>query len=293
MDDNDLKEIIRSQLADIGIIATDRHFEHAINYYHAYNVPPDQLISYIIGMDMDQAAPLIPQPLPEDNALSRDPSSDSISHSSSSSGSNATPERNDSGPPGIDEPSAPSDDESDLPPLSLEPMPPFEEEEEDPRNQEEQPILRAIPLATSSLDANDMRAMLRVWAERRFRANMFQTQQTYSIDEILEIRNLLAGTISENAQIELISRNTNQLDVKKIIKNIDDVPLAMYKNYHDKKINEECLICYDCFVPTDIIRILQCGHILHRCCIDEQLQTKSHLCPYCNTPAGEYTYYNL
>ncbi len=98
---------------------------------------------------------------------------------------------------------------------------------------------------------------------------------------------------SENAQIENISENTNSLDVKKVIKNIDEIPLFMFKNIPNNNGNKECHICFDQFVPTDIVRVLPCSHNLHRQCIDEQLKKISYLCPYCKTPAGDYVYYNL
>ena len=66
----------------------------------------------------------------------------------------------------------------------------------------------------------------------------------------------------------------------------------MYKNI-DCTENTECLICYDSFVGTDIIRVLPCSHKLHRCCIDDHLMKKSYLCPYCKHPAGDYVQYNL
>lgn len=94
-------------------------------------------------------------------------------------------------------------------------------------------------------------------------------------------------------QIQFISQNSETLVVKKIIKNIEEIPILMFKNVNLQNSNTECLICYDSFVPTDIIRILPCKHLFHRRCIDQELQYQSFLCPYCKNPSGNYTFLNL
>lgn len=102
------------------------------------------------------------------------------------------------------------------------------------------------------------------------------------------ILNITAGSIPSADNIG------DMIDVKKVIKDIDTVPVNMYKYIvADPNSNTECLICYDQFVPEDIVRILPCTHRLHRRCIDTQLTTISHLCPYCKAPAGDYIYYNI
>lgn len=107
-------------------------------------------------------------------------------------------------------------------------------------------------------------------------------------DEESEQNNI--GFPIENIQMQLIAENTNRLDVKKVIKNIDAIPLSMYQNSND---TDECPLCYDKFVPTDLVRTLPCSHMFHRICIDEYLKTQSFLCPYCEAEAGEYVYYNI
>ncbi len=90
------------------------------------------------------------------------------------------------------------------------------------------------------------------------------------------------------------TQNQNMVDVAKVIKNIDEVPLAMYKSHDNPSSNNQCLICYDPFVSTDIIRVLPCAHILHRCCIDDYFLNKSHCCPCCAKPVvDDYVYKNL
>jgi hypothetical protein len=107
-------------------------------------------------------------------------------------------------------------------------------------------------------------------------------RQTYTARDLLSFQNNLTEEIPQN-----------MVDVLKVINNIDDIPLEMYKNVNMPNGNSECLICYDPFVPTDIIRILPCKHILHMHCIDNYLKNKSHKCPYCKMPAGDFVYINL
>ncbi|KFG47074.1 zinc finger, C3HC4 type (RING finger) domain-containing protein, partial [Toxoplasma gondii FOU] len=41
-----------------------------------------------------------------------------------------------------------------------------------------------------------------------------------------------------------------------------------------------CAICIEDFVPTALVRLLPCGHVFHRTCIDSWF-TRSTLCPLC------------
>jgi hypothetical protein len=99
--------------------------------------------------------------------------------------------------------------------------------------------------------------------------------------------------IFSNSDPEVFPNEPNMLDVLKVIKNIDEIPLFMYKSYNNSSSNTECLICYDPFESTDIIRVLPCSHIVHRCCIDDYFLNSSHCCPYCKMAVGEYVYKNL
>lgn len=81
-------------------------------------------------------------------------------------------------------------------------------------------------------------------------------------------------------------------DVKKVIKNLDDVEINQFSCVRNP-LNSECLLCYDAFVSSDIVRILQCNHLYHRCCIDNYLKYESVDCPMCKSPAGDYTYSNM
>lgn len=111
----------------------------------------------------------------------------------------------------------------------------------------------------------------------------------YSPDELLRLRNFYQiPNQLEQYQLEQLSSS-----VLCVAKNIDDIPLFMYKNYRAPNQNSECLICYDFFTETDLIRVLPCSHILHRRCIDDYLKNKSHCCPYCKNPVGEYAYSNM
>lgn len=78
------------------------------------------------------------------------------------------------------------------------------------------------------------------------------------------------------------------LDVKIVAKDINEIPLSMFKNV--RAINTECFICYDAFVDTDIVRTLPCNHIFHRRCVDNYLKNVSYLCPYCKHGSTKLTH---
>lgn len=100
--------------------------------------------------------------------------------------------------------------------------------------------------------------------------------------------------LSSSTDSSSIINPNNMLDVLKVVKNIDEIPLSMYKLYINSSSNTQCFICYDPFVPTDIIRILPCTHILHRCCIDDYFLNNSHRCPACTeSVVDNYIYKNL
>lgn len=82
-------------------------------------------------------------------------------------------------------------------------------------------------------------------------------------------------------------------DVTKVIEDIDQIPLAMFEQITGADPDAECMICYDKFTETDIVRVLPCSHLSHRSCIDDYLKQQSHLCPYCKAPTGKYVYANM
>lgn len=47
-------------------------------------------------------------------------------------------------------------------------------------------------------------------------------------------------------------------------------------------IEDSCIICFNDYLPSDDIRVLQCKHCYHVDCIDVWLKSKSH-CPLCST----------
>lgn len=97
----------------------------------------------------------------------------------------------------------------------------------------------------------------------------------------------------EDTQIQILTNNPDIFNVKKVVKDIEKVPLIMFKITPNDCKNTECIICYDKFVETDICRLLPCKHLSHKYCIDHHLTKVSHLCPYCNYPVGEYIYLNI
>lgn len=104
------------------------------------------------------------------------------------------------------------------------------------------------------------------------------------------------GISSNTNEIDNIEENINiafSNDVKKVIKDIDVIPLALIKNTTKIEYNTECPICYDQFVVMDLVRILPCKHQMHRLCIDNYLQKEACLCPLCKNPAGETKFINI
>ncbi|MEM0354078.1 MAG: RING finger domain-containing protein [Thermoplasmata archaeon] len=82
-------------------------------------------------------------------------------------------------------------------------------------------------------------------------------------------------------------------EVKKVLVSIDKIPLTIIRNQDDLASSGECLICYDPFVVTDLVRVLPCFHKFHRSCIDTYLIKESHLCPACRKPTGEHKLINI
>jgi len=98
------------------------------------------------------------------------------------------------------------------------------------------------------------------------------------------------------AMASAIIVNTNEIsDVIKVLPQteIDKLSLVMVKDHNDVNTYKTCLNCYDQFLATELVRILPCGHPFHRSCIDDQLQSQSHLCPYCKKEAGTYVLNNV
>lgn len=81
-------------------------------------------------------------------------------------------------------------------------------------------------------------------------------------------------------------------DVVKVVKDINEIKLIFIKDEQtiDENMSSGCLLCYDQFFPTDLVRVLPCNHCFHRLCVDKLLTTVSHLCPFCKHPAGEHKF---
>lgn len=102
--------------------------------------------------------------------------------------------------------------------------------------------------------------------------------------------------IMNMAMASAMIANTNEMsDVIKVLPQaeIDKLTLVMVKKPGEMNEYKNCLNCYDQFLATELVRILPCGHPFHRSCIDDQLQTQSHLCPYCKHEAGTYVLNNI
>ena len=110
--------------------------------------------------------------------------------------------------------------------------------------------------------------------------------------EEINIQNVQNNNVGNRERIvyfdEMVGNEIVGEDIKLVIKDIDAIPLMMYKSNNSCVKNTQCFICYGDFVNTDIIRILPCSHSYHRSCIDDYLTKKTHYCPYCNVSTGDY-----
>lgn len=51
---------------------------------------------------------------------------------------------------------------------------------------------------------------------------------------------------------------------------------------------KQCTVCQDDYQDDDDVRILPCGHIFHKDCIDTWLLNYNYKCPVCRKECGEY-----
>ena len=125
--------------------------------------------------------------------------------------------------------------------------------------------------------------------------NSLPESNTLTVDQLLDIRNLMAQQNhgDDDDLLDLPNINAIGLDVKKVLVDVEEIPLLMIKNDNLKDGNTECVVCYDLFVLTDLVRILPCSHRIHRRCIDDHFKNESYLCPFCRNPAGKYKLINL
>lgn len=263
MTDDDLRQIIGLQLMDVEIIPEPIHYNLALQYYRHYGSLPD--INYLINVSLGGIAPIIPNliiqaennnnmPPHQNNYVSEEEDNDDHDHSY-------------------------SDDNSEINELEANPnqMPPVIQE-------------------NISLDQLIGHGLINSMSNRTNLFNLLmQSAGVIRIDNIMNENDLVQSRPQTPDFIIDVPNNNpaNMVDVKKVIKDINTIPLIMFKNDTNPNKNTECLVCYDQFVDTDIIRIPPCTHSFHRCCIDDYFINETHLCPYCKNPAGEYVYHNL
>lgn len=259
MDNNTIKEIVNCWLADMDIVASNAHHQMAIDYYNEHGYIPDitQLLNLIIDNGENN------EPYEQNNDVSNTDEENPAPNENENNNDNESESGSESESDNDNENSHPQESES----------------EAEVQQTGDGPLFTSI----QQMHSAEQREAFVIQYFRNPNNQIFNVVQT------------LQGSIdlSEDSEAEVISRNSQMIDVKKIIKNIDSIPLNMFKNLSANDVNTECHICYDQFVPTDIVRILPCKHILHKCCIDDHLTKQSHLCPYCGAPAGEYSFLDL
>ena len=108
---------------------------------------------------------------------------------------------------------------------------------------------------------------------------------------INQMRNLIGNSEEDDDDVPELVNNPRDI-VHKVLINVDDIPLDFIKDQSQTSDNQ-CIICYDHFVPSDLIRVLPCTHKFHRRCIDVYLTEESYLCPLCRKAVGEYKLSNI
>lgn len=284
--DEDIRQIITFQLIDIGMIVEETHINIAINYYRNNGVLPE--LNYICNMIF---------PNNEHDGVPNNNEDYSTEEESSSSEHNDRPNEmvtavhvsEMAGGIGISTANIVSTNNYQnyvIPMRSL--MEPIV-------NTTSSAPDNMPPLEAAYMDDVDAHIAVNDRSSELNSLGMYfmipsrQDVTNYVSDMNLEsINNFFQNLGNANALPSMV-----MVDVKKVIKNIDTIPLCMYKNDTHLNGNTECLICYDAFVNTDILRVLNCTHAYHRTCLDEHFINETYLCPYCKRPAGEYVYKNL
>lgn len=127
---------------------------------------------------------------------------------------------------------------------------------------------------------------------RRIGSNLIISAFTQFVNNHLNNENErdMDEQISGRPRIRIINPNNFFRDVTKVVKNVDDVKISVYNNQSD--MDSQCYLCYDEFICGDILRILDCGHCFHRCCVDTHLKKISNACPFCKKECQKETIFS-
>ena len=266
MDQEDIKEIIKIQLDDVGIEYNDLYLEIAISYFNEkLDLPPmDYLLNRYTELSGNQYAFLLNNGIPiqiidhiieQNNAAEADNLDDAENDSDS------------------------------------------EEENTNDANPFRNLFLggTSVPMIGDSLEAELSRSGTdRGNGSASDNSNENDQNDTISLRDVIEVDSEHADLLNAENNIPESLNDTRDIDVKKVLINIESIPLIFIKNECDLSDRDrQCLTCYDNFVETDLMRELPCLHKFHRRCIDEYLVNESHLCPLCREPVGEYKLINI
>lgn len=261
MSEDDIRQIISLQLIDFNIQPGPIHYEIAISYYHRNGTLPG--IDYILDSLFNNANNQIIENHVSDTTQLSDDDDDDDDSSVDNDDSNYVAHNDGSNYVAHNGGGAP-------PPITVQQIVNYRNTNNNIPND----INQFDIFIGTGIDANinDVLAQMN---------QLLQTSGLQIYDPLVRSNERERGTVPP------------MIDVIGVIKDINSIPLAMYKSDSDPNKNTECLICYDKFVDTDIIRVLKCSHSYHRSCIDDHLIKKTYLCPYCKNPAGEHVYRNL
>lgn len=268
--DEDIRQIIGIQLLDVDIVPEQVHYDIAINYYRQYNTMPE--INYILNVLFQRNENIAHhqhggiQP----NASPR-VSPDTSDHSESGDHSESDDEYMNN-----------ISDAENNPPITIQELINYRGALTNPND-----LLNVI-IGSITNDGTIINSMVNAGVNINIANTENQENGSMDDDEMPDLVDMPIFNPMHN-----LNPIPPMVDVKKVIKDIESIPLAMYKNDTNPNKNTECLICYDQYVDTDLIRILQCSHSFHRMCIDDHFTNETYLCPYCKNPAGEHAYRNL
>lgn len=264
IDRTDQNEIIRILFEDYNIEYTNDNVNAILQYYDQYDQMPqsEHIIRMLINNQINQMH-LIPISQSTENIEKI--SDDEYSNKSSESESEDNYDEKDY-----------EDEDDDTEEVDEEDDDTEDDEEEDDEDDNTQTVQNTVP-------SLQFQFLIRSGAQNSNNQNIDQR-----IGSFLRFFDLTNNVLIQDNQLNFLNNN----NVRKVIKEVEEVEINMFDKIKNPQ-NEECFICYDSFKSEEIVRILPCKHIFHRCCIDKYLKTQSILCPYCKTEAGESKFDNI
>jgi hypothetical protein len=108
--------------------------------------------------------------------------------------------------------------------------------------------------------------------------NIFETiTQNMNNIPYNDVNNFRDQSLQEDVKIILTEDEFNNIETF----NYNEI------NKTEKNIQDECLICTECFIEDDELKKIKCNHVFHTECIKPWLCEENKKCPICRVDAGE------